>query len=93
MMSFFIVLQHGQRVTGMDWAAKSNQLVTCAAVSVLHIIAHPFPSFFLVTGVGAGGKCAKSRTKVLPHCSLSAVVRTVMRMCGRTTAANGSLHS
>ena len=26
-------LQHGQRVTGMDWAAKSNQLVTCAAVS------------------------------------------------------------
>ena len=27
--------QHTQRVTGMDWAAKSNQLVTCAAVSRL----------------------------------------------------------
>ena len=29
-----VFLQHGQRVTGMDWAPKSNQLVTCAAVSV-----------------------------------------------------------
>ena len=33
LLSMHIFLQHGQRVTGMDWAAKSNQLVTCAAVS------------------------------------------------------------
>ena len=31
--TIFIPIQHGQRVTGMDWAAKSNMLVTCAAVS------------------------------------------------------------
>ena len=26
--------EHGQRVTGIDWAPKSNRLVTCGAVSV-----------------------------------------------------------
>lgn len=26
-----ILTEHGQRVTGMDWAAESNRLVTCAA--------------------------------------------------------------
>lgn len=25
--------EHGQRVTGIDWAPKSNILVTCGAVS------------------------------------------------------------
>ena len=25
--------EHGQRVTGIDWAPKSNRIVTCGAVS------------------------------------------------------------
>ena len=29
--------QHGQRVTGMDWAPKSDRLVTCGAVSSLSL--------------------------------------------------------
>ena len=31
--SLFFLPQHGQRVTGMDWAPKSDRLVTCGAVS------------------------------------------------------------
>jgi len=27
--------EHGQRVTGIDWAPKSNVIVTCAAVRLL----------------------------------------------------------
>jgi actin related protein 2/3 complex subunit 1A/1B len=27
--------EHGQRVTGIDWAPKSNRIVTCGAVSSL----------------------------------------------------------
>ena len=27
--------EHGQRVTGIDWAPKSNRIVTCGAVSPL----------------------------------------------------------
>jgi actin related protein 2/3 complex subunit 1A/1B len=27
--------EHGQRVTGIDWAAKSNRLVTCGAVCII----------------------------------------------------------
>ena len=28
-----VLSEHGQRVTGMDWAKKSDRLVTCGAVS------------------------------------------------------------
>ena len=28
--------EHGQRVTGIDWAAKSNRIVTCGAVSIIY---------------------------------------------------------
>jgi actin related protein 2/3 complex subunit 1A/1B len=27
--------EHAQRVTGIDWAPKSNRIVTCGAVSTL----------------------------------------------------------
>lgn len=29
--------EHGQRVTGIDWAPKSNRIVTCGAVSTLKL--------------------------------------------------------
>ena len=29
--------EHGQRVTGIDWAAKSNRIVTCGAVSIISL--------------------------------------------------------
>ena len=29
--------EHGQRVTGIDWAAKSNRIVTCGAVSLVTV--------------------------------------------------------
>ena len=31
-----VLSEHGQRVTGMDWAKKSDRLVTCGAVSPFH---------------------------------------------------------
>jgi len=30
--------EHGQRVTGIDWAASSNRIVTCGAVSCFECI-------------------------------------------------------
>ena len=34
-----ILAQHDLRVTGMDWAPKSNRIVTCAAVRIkLYVI-------------------------------------------------------
>lgn len=32
--------EHGQRVTGIDWAPKSNRIVTCGAVSVYFFSVH-----------------------------------------------------
>ena len=28
--------EHGQRVTGIDWAPESNRIVTCSAVSLFN---------------------------------------------------------
>lgn len=30
--------EHTQRVTGIDWAAQSNRLVTCGAVSMFSVV-------------------------------------------------------
>ena len=33
-----VLREHGSRVTGMDWAQKSDNLVTCGAVSFNNVM-------------------------------------------------------
>lgn len=72
--------QHSQRVLGIDWAAKSNQIVTCAAVSGWWSLKHrqamhvPFVILFAIRPAPPP-----------PHPThMPTMCRTAMPMCGCT---------